>query len=119
MESFVDILHTIEFALAIAGGVVILWGVLTSLVEFTLLENKRFHGRNICVLRENLRHHLGSYLLLGLEIFIAADVLRTIIKPSIQELILLGSIVAIRSVLDFFLTRSIQRHNCSRGANEQ
>lgn len=117
MERVVSILQRVELGIAIAGGLVILWGVVTSLVEFVLLEHKRFHGRTICVPRENLRHHLGSYLLLGLEILIAADVLRTIHNPTQQELIVLGSIVAIRSVLDFFLTRSIKNHNCSSDSN--
>ncbi|TFG79644.1 MAG: DUF1622 domain-containing protein [Chrysiogenales bacterium] len=111
------ILEVVEKGLGVVGAAVILWGVLATLVEFLLLELKKLRGTNICTLRENLRQHLGSYILLGLEILIAADIIRTLIKPSAQELITLGVIVTIRTVLDFFLSRSMRSHDCSGGAH--
>jgi uncharacterized membrane protein len=114
MELLEKSLHVLSLAVALAGGVVVVWGVLVTLIEFMALERRRLRGENICVPREYLRHHFGSYLLLALEFLIAADVLSTILKPSIQELIILGSIVVIRSILDFFLSRSLQHHECRR-----
>ena len=55
----------------------------------------------------------GSYLLLGLEFMIAADIIYTIAKPNTEGLITLGSIVAIRTVISYFLNKEIEgRHNC-------
>ena len=92
----------------------ICWGVLLGLIKFVKLEIQRIRGIHICHKREMLRHHLGSYLLLGLEFLIAADVIRTITKPTLDEIAILGSIVAIRTILDFFLSREIASHPCPK-----
>jgi uncharacterized membrane protein len=85
---------------------VICWGILLGLIKFIKLEIQRAKGINICHQREILRHHLGSYLLLGLEFLIAADIIHTIIKPTLEEVAVLGSIVAIRTILFFFEQRN-------------
>ena len=55
-----------------------------------------------------LRIKLGQYLLLGLEMLIASDIIQTIIDPSMEELAIVGSVVVIRTVLSFFLNREIK-----------
>jgi uncharacterized membrane protein len=56
----------------------------------------------------SLRADLGTYLLLGLEFLIAADILKTILEPGITELGVLAGIVALRTILSFFLNREIK-----------
>jgi uncharacterized membrane protein len=47
-----------------------------------------------------LRTTLGSAILLGLEVLVAADLVRTITsKPSLEDAVILGLIVLIRTVL--------------------
>lgn len=49
-----------------------------------------------------LRTTLGGALLLGLELLVAADLIRTITsKPSLEDALILGVIVLIRTVLSF------------------
>lgn len=56
-----------------------------------------------------LRITLGSAILLGLEILVAADLVRTITsKPSIDEAIILGLIVLIRTVLSWSIQIEIE-----------
>ena len=50
---------------------------------------------------------LGSYLVLGLEFQLAADILRTAISPSFEEIGQLAAIAAIRTLLNYFLTKEI------------
>ncbi len=51
-----------------------------------------------------LRRHLGRVILLGLEVLIIGDIVRTIIvDPTIQSVTVLGLIVLIRIVLSFSL----------------
>ena len=108
------ILEHISSVVGIIGIAVIIWGLLMAMFEFVLMEYKRFRRQNICRIRENLRHHLGSYLLLGLEILIAADIVRTVYKPTLTDLAILGSIVVIRTILSFFLNRELSSgsHTC-------
>jgi len=46
--------------------------------------------------------------LLGLEILIAADIIDTLMKPSVQDLIVLGAIVLIRTVISFSLNAELK-----------
>ena len=109
-----EIINYIAISIGIGAVSVICWGVLLGLIKFVRLEIQRARGIHICHQRELLRHHLGSYLLLGLEFLIAADVIRTITKPTLDEIAVLGSIVAIRTTLDFFLSKEISRHSCPK-----
>ena len=53
------------------------------------------------------RNHLGHTLSLSLEFLIGADILRTAISPTWEDIGQLGAIVGIRTVLNFFLTREL------------
>ena len=109
-----QILVHISAVIGIVGIVVIIWGLLVGVVEFVQIEYRRLRGRNICTQREHLRHHIGSYLLLGLEILIAADIVRTVYDPTLHELGVLGAIVAVRTVMSFFLNKELSgSHNCT------
>ena len=112
--SIMEIINYIAISIGIGAVSVICWGVLLGLIKFVKLEIQRTRGINICHQREMLRHHLGSYLLLGLEFLIAADIIHTIIKPTLNEVAILGAIVAIRTILDFFLSREIASHSCPK-----
>jgi len=105
--------YYIAFAISMVGVAVLAWGALMAVIEFVSLEIKRFKGVNICSARDHLRHHLGSYILLGLEFLIAADIIRTIMQPTKNDLIILGSIVLIRTVLSYFLNLEMRvSHKC-------
>ncbi len=109
-----EIINYIATCIGVGAVSVICWGVLLGLIKFVKLEIQRTRGINICHQREMLRHHLGSYLLLGLEFLIAADIIHTIIKPTLDEVAVLGSIVVIRTILNFFLNREIASHSCPK-----
>jgi uncharacterized membrane protein len=53
---------------------------------------------------QTLRRNLGRVILLGLEILIIGDIVRTIVvEPTLQSVLVLGMIVIIRIVLSFAL----------------
>ena len=57
---------------------------------------------------DELRRNLGRSILLGLEVLIVADIVRTIIvDPTIESVAVLGVIVAIRIALSFSLEAEI------------
>jgi len=58
---------------------------------------------------ERLRQSLGRLILLGLEVLIVGDIVRTIIvDPTIESVAVLGMIVVIRIVLSFSLEVEIE-----------
>ncbi|MFC1615971.1 DUF1622 domain-containing protein [Patescibacteria group bacterium] len=58
--------------------------------------------------REEIRVELGHKMLLGLEFFLAGDIIRTVITPTYEAIGLLGVLVIIRSILSFFITKDIK-----------
>lgn len=56
---------------------------------------------------ERLRLGLGRSLALALEFLLAADIVRTAVAPTWEEIGQLAAIVAIRTALNFFLQREI------------
>lgn len=88
---------------------VIVWGVLIAGIDFVryeLTEKDR-----LVAARENnfIRNYLGSYVLLGLEILIAADIIETIIHPTFEDIVRLAAVVIIRTVISYFLNKEIER----------
>jgi len=113
------IIAYLSLGVGVVGIAIIVWGALLGAISFIRLEAVQARGGNICHRRELMRHHLGSYILLGLEFLVAADVIHTVIEPSLHEMAILGSIVATRTVLSFFLSREIASHNCETPSDEK
>ncbi|UCE19348.1 MAG: DUF1622 domain-containing protein [Gemmatimonadota bacterium] len=99
------LLHYISVGIGFAGVAIIVWGVILMLFRLIRLEFTRIRKKSIFQERETIRHQLGSYLLLGLEFLIAADIINTITHPTLNEMAVLGSIVVIRSVISYFLDK--------------
>lgn len=85
------------------GVLVIVFGVFCGLLRFLRSELSAARGGTVEPERRKLRQVLGYYLLLGLEFLIAADIIETLMKPTTQDLIVLGAIVAIRTVISYSL----------------
>ena len=104
-----SILIAISFWITIVGAVVITWGVLSVVVEFLHAEYLVLTKKQPTQENESyLRHNLGKYILLGLEFMVAGDIIHTALRPSKEELIILGSIVAIRTVISYFLNKELK-----------
>ena len=91
-------INWIVLLISLIGSAVIIWGILLVIKDFlfNLLSDDPQSKRL-------MRQKLGSYLILGLEFFIAADIIRTIIRPDWNEIGMLAAIIAIRTVLSYFL----------------
>ena len=58
-----------------------------------------------------IRLYLGHFLALGLEFQIGADILSTAVAPTLDAVLLLGAIVVIRTVLNYFLSKELERES--------
>lgn len=105
-----EIINAISLGIGCVGVAVIVWGALVSLVELCGLEFKRFSGASSFAERNLVRQHFGFYLLMGLEYMIGADIVRTLVSPTLQELAVLGSMVAIRTVTSYFLNKEMTQN---------
>ena len=58
---------------------------------------------------ENYKHQLGKTLLLGLELLVAGDVVRTVaLEPTLNNVLVLGVLVVIRTFLSWSLFVEIE-----------
>ncbi|MBI2829799.1 MAG: DUF1622 domain-containing protein [Chloroflexi bacterium] len=111
-----DILNQVSFATGVLAILVIVWGVIIGIAELIRAEVYKFRaGKEKTILLEKVRYDIGFHLLLGLEFLIAADIIRTVVNPTLEELAILGSIVAIRIGISYFLGKEIGRY----GDNER
>jgi uncharacterized membrane protein len=105
-----SVLDDIALGVGIIGVVVVGWGVLKGAYFFLRDELTNIGSRGVKeVALEKIRSDVGRYLLLGLEFLIAADIMRTIAQPTLEQVTVLAIIVAIRTVLSFFITRDVER----------
>ena len=102
-----EILHLTSNGIGIVGVAIIVWGVILITYRLLKLEFKRLRQKSIYPEREALRHQLGSYLLLGLEFLIAADIIGTITHPTLNDMAVLGSIVLIRTIISYFIEKEV------------
>lgn len=98
-----------EIAAAIVIGVAVIRGI------FTYIKQLFSHRQHIDA-TEAIRLQLGRGLALGLEFTVASDILRTAVAPTRQDIINLGSIVLLRTLLNYFLEREIRQGEESRSA---
>lgn len=108
VEYPVILLGSLSRLIAMAALAVLVWGVGVSLVKWIRGELGKGKEREVFQRRESIRRLLGSYILLGLEILIVADIIETVIHPSLEEIAILGSIVLIRTVISVFLDREVR-----------
>jgi uncharacterized membrane protein len=88
------------------GAAILLVGVIWSFVlAATAVRRSGWSAKAYLVLRQAF----GGTLLLGLEILVAADLIRTVaVAPSLQNVYVLGLIVVIRTFLSFSLETEIE-----------
>ncbi len=92
-------------AIDIFGVVVIATGVIVSTVLF--IQRWR-HSVSVVVSYRLYRQHLGRSLLLGLELLVAADIIKTVaVDQTIESLSSLGLLVLIRTFLSFTLDMEV------------
>lgn len=112
IERSLDFLAT---AISVVSLVVVVYGALIAALSFLRNEAGRLTGRYSPLNIRRVRATLGTYLLLGLEFLIASDILKTVLEPGMDELIVLGGIVVLRTVLSVFLNREIKELQSEEG----
>lgn len=93
-------------AAEISAAIVIGGAVLRGIFAFTV---HLFSGKQLLDATEAIRLQLGRVLALGLEFTVASDILRTAVAPTRQDILNLGAIVLLRTLLNYFLEREIRQ----------
>ncbi|HET9656710.1 MAG TPA: DUF1622 domain-containing protein [Kineosporiaceae bacterium] len=104
--TFQEVMDRVAQAFEGIGGAVLLGGLVLSVV---VAGHSWARERDGAVAYRLLRRTFGGVILLGLEILVAADLLRTVaVSPTLQNVIILAVIVLIRTFLSFSLEIEIE-----------
>lgn len=113
-----DILHMLSpffelfiLLLNILSILVLAWGVCLAGVDFFRSE---FTAKDrVAAANDNnyIKNYLGSYILLSLEILIAADIIESIINPTFEDLLKVAALVVIRTVISYFLHKELEDYD--------
>lgn len=99
--SAVDYLRLVVEAI---GAAIVGFGAIATFIRYVLtLVGVRDYSNT------EIRLYLGRYLALGLEFQIGADILSTAVAPTLDAVLLLGAIVLIRTVLNYFLSKELEQ----------
>ncbi len=108
MQILAQLIDVMALILGFIGAAIVIYGATFSTFHFVLeMFGKAHKGRGLNV--DHIRLEFGRNIVLGLEFFIAADLIQTIVVPDYYEIGLLGMLVVIRTVLSYFLNRELIR----------
>jgi uncharacterized membrane protein len=97
-----------EAAAAVIVAIAVVEAVVGALYLF-LPARWRNPGKHHLAEKEDVRLRLGRWLAVALEFLLAADILRTAVAPSWDEIGKLAAIAALRTLLNYFLQQEINR----------
>ncbi|MEN6591759.1 MAG: DUF1622 domain-containing protein [Methanobacterium sp.] len=86
-------------AFAIVGSIIIIYGGIRATINTIIGEVKRTNYY------ANVRIDFTKKIALGLEFFIAGDLIKTIIEPTFNEVIILVIIVSVRTIIGYTLSK--------------
>ncbi|MGP7997733.1 MAG: DUF1622 domain-containing protein [Streptosporangiaceae bacterium] len=104
-ETFTSVMDHVAQGFEALGAAVLVVGIVWAFVLAVVAWRRSGASQSYLALRTAF----GGTLLLGLEILVAADLVRTIaVAPTLDNVLVLGLIVVIRTVLSFSLETEIE-----------
>ncbi len=112
MQFFKDFANVIATAVEIAAALIITFGAIEAFVAIlrTFFPARDGPRKNTAGARKGVWLRFGVWLLLGLEFDLAADIVRTVIAPSWTDIGQLAAIAVIRTFLNFFLEKDLEKY---------
>lgn len=87
---------------------VLLIGIVKVVIDLISAEKNRLTRKETAQTNNFIKAFFGSYILLSLEILIAADIMESILKPTLVDIARLGAIVVIRTLISYFLNEEVK-----------
>jgi len=98
-----DIVYYISYSLALFGAILVFYGGLRAAIKVLSKELlRRSYEYN------DIRLDFTNKIVLGLEFFIAADLIKSILQPTLNDVVVLAVIVAIRTVVGYSLNTELK-----------
>jgi uncharacterized membrane protein len=112
----VDALEWASTAIDLVAIAIMLIGALRFTLGFFAAEVRADAVARVQGIDRN-RMELGRYILAALELLIVSDIIHTALSLALADLVFLGLLVLIRSVISFFLDREIRTIGAELGSS--
>ncbi len=116
LELFRELSGYLATVVEAAAAVIIAYGAVEAGIRVLNLLITR---KNMQFSKEDIRLNLGQWLTLALEFELAADILRTAVAPSWNDIGQLAAIIVIRTTLNYFLQKELEKAEARRGEPAQ
>src|SRR5215471_600486 len=104
-ELFKSVALPIALVAEAAAVLIVAYGVIEALLRLLSAARSNFRG-----VRKKIWLGLAVWLLLGLEFELAADIVRSVISADWPDIARLGAIAAIRTFLNYFLEKDLEKY---------
>jgi uncharacterized membrane protein len=106
IEQVLDAIEYLALVIEIMAVLVIAIGVMYAIASFLVA---RYGSQQLRGYDKQFRARLGNSLLIGLEILVAADIIRTVaLEPTLENVAILGILVLVRTFLSWSLVVEIE-----------
>ncbi len=116
---FYTLLTSIVTGINLVGVMIVIWGFVVASIGFIRMKLHRHSSTFFLIEANKIRAILGTYILFGLEFMIAADIIHTFIQPTREDLLVLATIVGIRTVISYFLGREVEEARHDQGSQKE
>lgn len=107
-QLLIDLVEIVVPWIEMVGIGVVLWGAIEGLLKLLLRVKSVLTRESQLIPISHIRASIGEKTALGLDFFLAGDIIQTIMVPSWESLAILGGIVVIRTVIAFFLNKDLR-----------
>lgn len=107
-QLLIDLVEMVVPWIEMIGIAVVLWGAVEGLLKLLSRIKSVLTAKAQITPISHIRASIGEKTALGLDFFLAGDIIQTIMVPSWESLAILGGIVVIRTVIAFFLNKDLR-----------
>ena len=105
---FTEIAGTASLVIEAMAVLVVAFGAAEAFFGLVGLVARPAAGHGV---RKAIWRRFGTWLLLGLEFALAADIIASVLSPTWADIGQLGAIAAIRTFLNYFLEQDLEKAN--------
>ena len=103
-----DIFKWIELVIDMSAALIMVLGFVVAIFSYFRIYLISVQTERIIQLQK-VRCALGVKLVFALELLIISDLLHTIVSRSLDDMLIVGALVAIRTAISFFLNQEIEQ----------
>ena len=103
-----DIFKWVELVIDMSAALIMVLGFVVAIFSYFRIYLTSVQTERIIQLQK-VRCALGVKLVFALELLIISDLLHTIVSRSLDDMLIVGALVAIRTAISFFLNQEIEQ----------